>query len=48
VINLLRRRATGEAPHIWSVDSLFDVANLVSDAMRDIERATGPSWRPAA
>ncbi len=42
VINVLRRRAAGEAPHIWSVDSLFDVANLVSDAMRDIERRDGP------
>jgi putative proteasome-type protease len=42
VINLLRRRAAGEAPHIWSVDSMFDVANLVSDAMRDIERRDGP------
>lgn len=42
VINLLRRRAAGEAPHIWSVDSMFDVANLVSDAMRDIERRDSP------
>lgn len=42
VINLLRKRATGEAPHVWSVDSMFDVANLVSDAMRDIERRDGP------
>jgi putative proteasome-type protease len=42
VINLLRRRAAGAPPHLWSVDSLFDVANLVSDAMRDIERRDGP------
>ena len=42
VINLLRKRAAGEAPHVWSVDSMFDVANLVSDAMRDIERRDGP------
>lgn len=42
VISLLRRRATGEAPHLWSVGSMFDVANLVSDAMRDIERRDGP------
>jgi putative proteasome-type protease len=42
VINLLRRRAAGEAPHIWSVDSMFDVANLMADAMRDIERRDGP------
>ncbi|MEQ8859177.1 MAG: peptidase [Pseudomonadales bacterium] len=43
VINVLRQRATGEPPHIWSVGSVFDVANLVSDAMRDIERRDGPS-----
>lgn len=42
VINVLRQRAAGEAPHIWSVGSMFDVANLVSDAMRDIERRDGP------
>ena len=42
VINILRRRAAGEAPHIFSVDSMFDVANLVADAMRDIERRDGP------
>lgn len=42
VINVLRRRAEGEGPHLWSVDSMFDVANLVSDAMRDIERRDGP------
>jgi putative proteasome-type protease len=42
VINVLRKRAVAEPPHIWSVTSLFDVANLVSDAMRDIERRDGP------
>jgi len=42
VINVLRQRASGEAPHIWSVPSMFDVANLVADAMRDIERRDGP------
>jgi putative proteasome-type protease len=42
VISVLRRRAEGEAPHLWSVDSMFDVANLVSDAVRDIERRDGP------
>ena len=42
VINVLRQRASGEAPHIWSVPSMFDVANLVSDAMRDLERRDGP------
>ncbi len=42
VISLLRRRAAAEPPHLWSVGSLFDVANLVSDAMRDIERRDAP------
>jgi putative proteasome-type protease len=42
VINVLRQRAGGDPPHIWSVASMFDVANLVSDAMRDIERRDGP------
>jgi putative proteasome-type protease len=42
VINLLRQRAAGDAPHIWSIGSMFDVANLVSDAMRDLERRDGP------
>ena len=42
VISLLHKRATAEPPHIWSVSSMFDVANLVADAMRDIERRDGP------
>jgi len=42
VLGLLRQRSCGGAPHIWTVDSMFDVANLVADAMRDIERRDGP------
>jgi len=42
VINVLQKRAAAEPPHIWTVDSMFDVANLVADAMRDIERRDGP------
>lgn len=42
VINVLRQRAGGKPPHIWTVTSMFDVANLVADAMRDIERRDGP------
>ena len=42
VISVLRQRAAAEPPHLWSVNSMFDVANLVSDAMRDIERRDGP------
>lgn len=42
VIGVLRQRAAADAPHIWSVASMFDVANLVADAVRDIERRDGP------
>ena len=42
VINLLRQRAAAKPPHLWTVASMFDVANLVADAMRDIERRDGP------
>jgi len=42
VITLLRQRAAAQAPHLWSVTSMFDAANLVADAMRDIERRDSP------
>jgi putative proteasome-type protease len=42
VISVLRQRAAAATPHMWSVGSMFDVATLVSDAMRDIERRDGP------
>lgn len=42
VINLLRQRAAAEPPHLWTAASMFDVANLVADAMRDIERRDSP------
>jgi len=42
VINVLRQRATGEPPHIWTATSMFDVANMVADAMRAIERRDAP------
>jgi len=42
VIGVLRQRAAAATPHIWSVTSMFDIANLVADAMRDIERRDGP------
>jgi putative proteasome-type protease len=42
VISVLQQRAAAEAPHLWSVGSMFDVANLVSDAMRAIERRDAP------
>ena len=42
VINMLRKRARAEPPNIWTAASMFDVANLVADAMRDLERRDGP------
>ncbi len=42
VISLLRKRAAAPPPHIWSVSSMFGVANLAADAMRDIERRDTP------
>jgi putative proteasome-type protease len=41
VINVLTQRAAGAPPHIWSAPTLFEVANLVADAMRAIERRDG-------
>jgi putative proteasome-type protease len=44
VISVLKQRgeAGGEALNIWNARTMFDVANLVADAMRDIERRDGP------
>ena len=45
VISVLRQRAalgTDAAPHIWNVGTMFEVAQLVADALRDIERRDGP------
>jgi len=44
VISLLRQRSDvqSEAPNLWNARTMFDVANLVADAMRDIDRRDGP------
>lgn len=44
VISLLTQRSDIEtgAPNLWNARTMFDVANLVADAMRDIERRDGP------
>jgi putative proteasome-type protease len=39
---MLRRRAAANPPHLYTVTSMFDVANLVADAMRGLERRDGP------
>src|SRR5450631_2972839 len=43
VISILRQRGedSGDSPNLWNVRTMFDVAVLVSDAMRDIERRDG-------
>jgi putative proteasome-type protease len=43
VIGVLRQRCTegDAAPNLWSARTMFDVAILVADAMRDIERRDG-------
>jgi putative proteasome-type protease len=42
VISLLKQRGEGKPPTLWTVKTLFDVAGLVADAMRDIDRRDGP------
>ncbi len=43
VISVLQQRgdAGGDVDNLWSAHTMFDVANLVADAMRDIERRDG-------
>src|SRR5580700_3563440 len=42
VITLLKqRRSRNGAPNLWSAESMFDAAMLVSDAMRDVDRRDG-------
>jgi len=44
IVSLLTQRADeGAASSLWQARTMFDTANLVSDAMRDIERRDGPS-----
>src|ERR1051326_5125818 len=45
VVNVLRQRGEGEndgvVPSIWNARTMFDIANLVSDAVREIECRDG-------
>jgi len=44
IVSLLRQRAAdGEGQTLWNARTMFDVTNVVSDAMREIERRDGPS-----
>ena len=44
VISVLKQRgdASDGTPNLWNVSTMFDVAMLVADAMRDVERRDGP------
>src|ERR1700709_1635041 len=42
VVSVLKKRAVSAPDNIWTAKSMFDVANFVADAMRDIERRDGP------
>jgi putative proteasome-type protease len=44
VISVLKQRGEAKdgSPNLWTVRTMFDVAVLVSDAVRDIERRDGP------
>src|SRR5580704_14353975 len=37
VISVLKQRGDGEPPNLWSARTMFDMAGIVADAMRDIE-----------
>src|SRR4029077_8839055 len=43
VISVLKQRAIAKdgVPNLWSAQSMFDAAMLVSDAMRDVDRRDG-------
>ena len=46
VISVLKQRNTKDGvPNLWSAESMFDTAMLVSDAMRDIDRRDGQHLR---
>jgi putative proteasome-type protease len=44
VISVLKQRcdAAGDDLNLWNAHTMFDVASLVADAVRDIERRDGP------
>src|SRR6186997_1641428 len=43
-INIIEQqaRAGEEDPHIWSAASMFDVARLLGDALREVKSRDGP------
>jgi len=49
IISLLTQRSEDRASagSLWSAKTMFDTANIVSDAMRDIEKRDGPSLEAA-
>ncbi len=49
IISLLTQRSEDrlQPGSLWSAKTMFDTANIVSDAMRDIEKRDGPSLEAA-
>jgi putative proteasome-type protease len=43
-VNILeqRARASGDQPNLWSATSMFDVARLLGDALREVKTRDGP------
>jgi putative proteasome-type protease len=42
IISVLKQRGDEAPPNLWSARTMFDMAGMVSDAMRDIERRDKP------
>jgi putative proteasome-type protease len=42
VVSVLKQRCDSEEPNLWTARTMFDVAGLVSDAVREIERRDAP------
>ena len=38
----LRARAVDKTPNLWNVESMFDVAGLLGDALREVKTRDGP------
>ncbi len=48
VVNILdRQKDQDNGPSIWTVPSLFDVASIVGDAVREVQRRDGPYLQQA-
>jgi len=50
IISVLKQRGEegGDTPNVWTARTMFDVANLISDATRDIEHRDGSHLKDSA